>query len=79
MSFGQWASPQSTLERCRARELVLFPPQSYELSRLCLGPDCEELLRFAAARSAGGNVLHYPVIVHAKDGQLHLLPGNNHS
>ncbi|XP_073958156.1 acyl-coenzyme A diphosphatase NUDT19 isoform X2 [Choristoneura fumiferana] len=73
----QWASPVSTLERCRARSLVLFPPQSYELSRLSVAADCEALLRFAAARSARGHALHYPVIVHANDGQLHLLPGDD--
>ncbi|XP_047984653.1 acyl-coenzyme A diphosphatase NUDT19-like [Leguminivora glycinivorella] len=72
----QWASPDNILSKFHKNELVLFPPQSYELNRLRLVPDCEELLRFAATRSAEGNALLYPVILKARDGQLHLLPGD---
>lgn len=70
--FLQWASLIDVLQN---PELVLYPPQVYELNRLFHVPDIEELTKFAKERSCHGEDLLYPVVLKAKDGSLHLLPG----
>ncbi|XP_075976488.1 acyl-coenzyme A diphosphatase NUDT19 [Anticarsia gemmatalis] len=69
----EWLSPEAVLKS----DKILYPPQLYELTRLSHVKDIKQLIKFASERSGYDSVLSYPVIVKAKDGMLHLLPGDD--
>ncbi|XP_013175778.1 PREDICTED: nucleoside diphosphate-linked moiety X motif 19, mitochondrial-like [Papilio xuthus] len=72
----KWLTPTEILESSSKAEVILYPPQAYEFSRLAYLPDINELLTFAKERSSKGNILLYPVPIQAKDGMIQLLPGD---
>lgn len=69
----EWLGPDQVLKSGK----TLFPPQVYELTRISHVKDISELIKFASKRSGHDSELLYPVIVKAKDGILHLLPGDD--
>ncbi|CAG4977473.1 unnamed protein product [Parnassius apollo] len=73
----KWLNPLQILEKSSKGDVLLYPPQAYELKRLSYLPDINELLTFAKKRSCQGNELLYPVFIEAKDGMLQLLPGDH--
>ncbi|CAH2050813.1 unnamed protein product, partial [Iphiclides podalirius] len=73
----EWFTPTEVLEKSVKKELLLYPPQAYELKRLSYLPNINELLTFSKNRSCQGNELLYPIVVKAKDGLLQLLPGDH--
>ncbi|CAH0405182.1 unnamed protein product [Chilo suppressalis] len=73
----KWSSPQEILEKNLRKELELYPPQAYELNRLIHFSDIDVLVKYAAERSSSGCELIYPVVVEAKDGKIHVLPGDD--
>ncbi|XP_045770455.1 acyl-coenzyme A diphosphatase NUDT19-like [Maniola jurtina] len=73
---AEWETPLNILARNSRKEVQLYPPQGYEFHRLSKFNDIEELVQFAKEISCKGNELFYPVHVQAKDGAIHLLPGD---
>ncbi|XP_072939879.1 acyl-coenzyme A diphosphatase NUDT19-like [Epargyreus clarus] len=73
----EWANPSNVLDRSCRKEVLLYPPQVYELNRLNCFPRIEDLIKFAKERSCLGNELLYPIGLRAKNGLLHLLPGDH--
>lgn len=69
----KWSNPLEVLQN---PHLVLYPPQVYELNRLSSISDIVELTKFAKERSCHGQELLFPISLKAKDGSLHLLPGD---
>ncbi|KAG8562739.1 hypothetical protein GDO81_015793 [Engystomops pustulosus] len=71
----KWWTPQEAIQECQKKAWIP-PPQFYDLSRLCNFTHLEELQRFALHRALEGIDRWMPVIVHAKDGMVHTLPGD---
>ncbi|XP_073515850.1 acyl-coenzyme A diphosphatase NUDT19 isoform X2 [Phyllobates terribilis] len=71
----KWWTPQEVIEEY-LKKTWIPPPQLYDLSRLCNFLHLEELQRFALRRSLEGCERWMPVMVHAKDGMVHTLPGD---
>ncbi|XP_048489218.1 acyl-coenzyme A diphosphatase NUDT19 [Plutella xylostella] len=77
VSSIEWGNPTKILEKEKKGEVILFPPQIYEFNRITHVKDVEELVKFAQEISCHGNELFYPVHLRAKDGWVHLLPGDD--
>uniref|UniRef100_UPI00358F3AB2 acyl-coenzyme A diphosphatase NUDT19 isoform X1 n=1 Tax=Myxine glutinosa TaxID=7769 RepID=UPI00358F3AB2 len=74
----EWLLPTVALSRFESASLWLPRPQIYELSRLCRIPSLELLQNFSKKRAAQhGTQRWLPVILHATDGILSLLPGDD--
>lgn len=73
--YLQWSNPIDILAKNNNKELELYPPQGYELNRLIHLTDIEVLTKYAQERSCHSNEIFFPVVVEAKDGNLHVLPG----
>ncbi|XP_069824663.1 acyl-coenzyme A diphosphatase NUDT19 [Dendropsophus ebraccatus] len=71
----KWLSPQEALEGYR-NKIWIPPPQFYDLSRLCNFTHLEKLEQFALHRALEGCERWMPLVVHAKDGAVHVLPGD---
>jgi len=63
------------LELCYKQEIILPPPQFYELSRLITFGSIENLANFAVQKNSAGSELWMPVRQQALDGEVTLLPG----
>jgi hypothetical protein len=63
------------LELCYKQEIILPPPQLYELSRLITFGSIEHLANFAVHKNSTGSELWMPVRQQALDGEVTLLPG----
>ncbi|XP_032527904.2 acyl-coenzyme A diphosphatase NUDT19-like [Danaus plexippus] len=72
----EWSTPLDTLERNKNRQLILYPPQAYELNRFSYFKDIDKLKDFAKEKSCEGNDLIFPTAIQAADGIAHLLPGD---
>uniref|UniRef100_A0A6M2DQE4 Putative nucleoside diphosphate-linked moiety x motif 19 n=1 Tax=Xenopsylla cheopis TaxID=163159 RepID=A0A6M2DQE4_XENCH len=75
---SMWQSPVGLLSLHNKEEEWLPPPQHYELSRLAGVTELDKVASFAKDRSSKGSKLFYPIFVNAKDGVIHLLPGDKH-
>ncbi|XP_075694548.1 acyl-coenzyme A diphosphatase NUDT19 [Rhinoderma darwinii] len=71
----KWWTPQEAIEQYRNKTWIP-PPQFYDLSRLCNFTHLEELRRFTLHRSLEGCERWMPVLLQAKDGMVHMLPGD---
>lgn len=71
----KWWKPLEAVQEFLNRTWIP-PPQLYNLSRLCNFMHLEELQRFALHRALEGCERWMPVIVLAKDGMVHTLPGD---
>jgi hypothetical protein len=63
------------LELSYKQEIILPPPQFYELSRLITFGSIEHLANFAVQKNSTGSELWMPVRQQALDGEVTLLPG----
>ncbi|XP_013183954.2 acyl-coenzyme A diphosphatase NUDT19 [Amyelois transitella] len=72
----EWSNPLELLERNSNKEVELYPPQQYELTRLARIRDIKQLAEFAQDRSGYCGDLIYPVSVTAKNGILWVNPGD---
>jgi len=63
------------LELCYKQEIILPPPQFYELSRLITFGSIENLADFAVQKNSTGSELWMPVRQQALDGEVTLFPG----
>jgi len=63
------------LELCHKQEIILPPPQFYELSRLITFGSIENLADFAVQKNSTGSELWMPVRQQTLDGEVTLLPG----
>jgi nucleoside diphosphate-linked moiety X motif protein 19 len=63
------------LDAFSKQEILLPPPQFYELSRLITFDSIERLADFAVQRNSTGSELWMPVRVKMYDGEVLLLPG----
>ncbi|MEE6500532.1 hypothetical protein FKM82_003819 [Ascaphus truei] len=73
----QWWTPPDALEECRSQKIWIPPPQFYELSRLCRQSSIHELHRFCLDRALEGCERWMPVFIHAEDGIVNVLPGDD--
>lgn len=73
--FYQWSVPGELLDSFSKQEILLPPPQFYELSRLGTFDCIEQLANFAVQRNSTGSELWMPVTVQTTDGEVMLLPG----
>ncbi|KAI4470665.1 testosterone-regulated protein rp2 [Holotrichia oblita] len=73
----EWASPTDYLIRNMKEELILGPPQVYEMSRLRTFMDIDELLKFASERSKEGVERYFPTRIKTKGGICTILPGDD--
>ncbi|XP_040265838.1 nucleoside diphosphate-linked moiety X motif 19 [Bufo bufo] len=71
----KWRTPQEAIDQLQETTWIP-PPQLYDLRRLCNFTHHEELQRFALHRGLEGCERWMPVIVRAKDGMVHTLPGD---
>ncbi|XP_012142752.1 acyl-coenzyme A diphosphatase NUDT19 isoform X1 [Megachile rotundata] len=58
-------------------DIVLPPPQQYEIARIAKFESIDNLLDFAIDRSKMGVLLNLPVKVELQDGKVHVLPGDS--
>jgi hypothetical protein len=63
------------LELCYKQEIVLPPPQFYELSKLITFDSIENLANFAVQKNSTGSEMWMPVRQKLLDGEVTLLPG----
>ncbi|XP_049882997.1 acyl-coenzyme A diphosphatase NUDT19-like [Pectinophora gossypiella] len=70
----EWQTPSEVLTR--SSELVLYPPQTYELSRLAACADAASLAAAARQRSGVVDPLYYHATVRATDGKLYVYAGD---
>ncbi|CAK1540283.1 unnamed protein product [Leptosia nina] len=73
----EWDHPINLLERNTKGEVILHPPQGYELSRFSHITDLGKLISFARNITSQGNELIFPIPIRAKDGYVFLLPGDH--
>lgn len=74
-SIFQWLSPAEILDPSCQPDIILYPPQNYELNRLLYWSDLKEVEAFASKQSSlGGHLLH-PAPVRATDGLVLALHG----
>lgn len=73
----KWSTPEELLESCYKQEIILPPPQFYELSRLVNFGSVEHLANYAVQKNAAGSELWMPVRQQALDGEVTLLPGDD--
>lgn len=62
---------------CSNGDILMGPPQHYEISRITKFECIENLLNFAEQRSKLGVQLYLPVRVTLQDGKAHVLPGDS--
>ncbi|XP_076012473.1 acyl-coenzyme A diphosphatase NUDT19 [Genypterus blacodes] len=72
----QWSTPSEILHSYLAKELVIAPPQIYELGRLCRLPLLDDLHRFVSNRATEGCEFWLPVVYANESQILTLLPGD---
>nr|XP_002741260.2 PREDICTED: nucleoside diphosphate-linked moiety X motif 19, mitochondrial-like [Saccoglossus kowalevskii] len=77
MSNLKWLSPMDGLSLFKQESILLAPPQSYELSRLCNYSNIKDLHEFTVNRSDKGCEFLFPVRVNAADGIISLIPGDD--
>ncbi|XP_046832947.1 acyl-coenzyme A diphosphatase NUDT19 [Vespa crabro] len=73
MEDVKWDTPNNI---CAATDMMMAPPQHYEISRIVKFECLENLLDFAIERSKLGVELYLPIRVLLKDGKMHVLPGD---
>ncbi|XP_056381707.1 acyl-coenzyme A diphosphatase NUDT19 [Hyla sarda] len=71
-----WLTPQEAIEGHRNKTWVP-PPQFVEFSRLCNFTHFQELQEFTLHRALEGCERWFSVVVHARDGMIHILPGDD--
>lgn len=72
-----WATAKEALKQHREKEILLPPPQLYELNRLNRFPSFDYLCQFSAHRSHQFSIERWlPVQIHCMDGYLSVLPGD---
>ncbi|XP_040185392.1 nucleoside diphosphate-linked moiety X motif 19 [Rana temporaria] len=76
MASFNWWTPQEAIEEYRTQGTWIPPPQFYDLSRLSHFTSIHELHRFSSSRALEGCERWMPVLVHAEDGMVHTLPGD---
>ncbi|XP_063802078.1 acyl-coenzyme A diphosphatase NUDT19 [Pseudophryne corroboree] len=76
VSAYKWWTPEEAIDEYKCQKSWIPPPQFYDLSRLCNFPMIQELNRFSLHRALEGCERWLPVLVHAEDGMLHTLPGD---
>lgn len=69
----KWDTPNNI---CAATDMMMAPPQHYEISRIVKYECLENLLDFAIERSKLGVELYLPIRVLLRDGKMHVLPGD---
>lgn len=74
VAFVKWSDPTEILN---SSDVKLYPPQTYELTRLSHVKDLDELIEFAKRNSCYGHELVFPVYVKVADGILQILPGDD--
>lgn len=72
----KWSSPSEALHSYKSKELLLAPPQVYELGRMCHCPSLTDLHRFAWQRSLEGCEQWLPLHLVAPDCFASILPGD---
>jgi len=73
----KWSTPGELVESCSKQEIMLPPPQFYELSRLITFGSIEHLANFAVQKNSTGSELWMPVRQQTLDGEITLLPGDD--
>ncbi|KAM6943632.1 acyl-coenzyme A diphosphatase NUDT19 [Xenentodon cancila] len=71
----QWSGPAEILQSYQARQLLIAPPQFYELSRMCCFPSLSDLHSFAYQRATEGCEQLLPVFS-KEEHHVTLLPGD---
>lgn len=72
-----WLMPSELLEKNNKGEIVLPPPQIYEISRLMYFNKAKDLLTFSKERAGKGCERWMPQYIKAADGTVSLLPGDD--
>ncbi|KAF7656958.1 hypothetical protein LDENG_00034060 [Lucifuga dentata] len=72
----QWSTPSEILHSFQAKELLLAPPQFYELRRMCRFPLLNDLHSFACQRATEGCERWLPVHVYKDNQRIALMPGD---
>jgi len=73
----QWATPMEYVTKNKTEEVLLPPPQFYEISRLKNFIDIDDLLRFAADRAHCGSERYFPYRINTETGVFSILPGDD--
>ncbi|KAJ9596967.1 hypothetical protein L9F63_011997 [Diploptera punctata] len=73
----KWSSPHEIVDSCNKQELILPPPQYYELSRLITFNDIEKLADFAVQKNSSSSDLWMPFRIKTSDGEVTLFPGDD--
>ncbi|XP_022915438.1 acyl-coenzyme A diphosphatase NUDT19-like [Onthophagus taurus] len=77
VSHLEWGTPADYLTRNRNEEILLPPPQFYEMCRLKNFLDIDNLLKFSGERAVHGVERYFPSRVDTKDGLYSILPGDD--
>ncbi|XP_053557630.1 acyl-coenzyme A diphosphatase NUDT19 [Bombina bombina] len=77
VSLFKWWTPPDALEQDQSLKVWIPPPQFYEISKLCNLASLDVLHRFSRDRALQGCERWMPVLVHAEDGMVHTLPGDD--
>ncbi|KAI5645035.1 nucleoside diphosphate-linked moiety X motif 19 [Phthorimaea operculella] len=72
---AEWASPSEVI--ARSKELVIYPPQIYELERFSHWTDLEELVAVAQDTSDLADEIFYHATVIAADGKVFVFYGDD--
>lgn len=72
----QWSSPSEAIESLISKEVLLAPPQFYEIRRLGNFASLSDLHKFSLDRESEGTERWMPIILFTADGTIHLLPGD---
>ncbi|OWK16140.1 NUDT19, partial [Cervus elaphus hippelaphus] len=72
----QWSSPSEAIESLISKEILLAPPQFYEIRRLGNFASLSDLHKFSLDRESEGTERWMPIILLTADGKIHLLPGD---
>ncbi|CAH0558150.1 unnamed protein product [Brassicogethes aeneus] len=73
----KWCDPQAYLDLNQKKEIMLPPPQFYELSRIKILNDVDELVRHSNERAPLGCEAFLPYRVKTKEGSFSCLPGDD--
>ncbi|GJQ88616.1 hypothetical protein Trydic_g18390, partial [Trypoxylus dichotomus] len=73
----EWAFPTAYLVKNMNEEILLEPPQIYEISRLRNFLDIDDLLKFATERAKEGVERYFPTRIKTKEGLFTILPGDD--
>lgn len=73
----QWATASEYAAQNKTEEVMLPPPQYYEISRLQNFCDISDLLRFATERANCGTQRYLPYRVNTETGVYSILPGDD--